>query len=145
MSLPDSRAAAPVRHISADIALLFLRVTGSVLVLLVHGLPKAIHYTREVNAIEDPLHLGHTLTIAFAIFAEVICPLLMIAGIATRIAALPIIAVTVIALALVHPEWTLADAQFAWMLLIIFVTVALGGAGRFRVRLSASQSEFHND
>jgi hypothetical protein len=28
---------------AADAALLFLRVTASVLVLLVHGLPKAIH------------------------------------------------------------------------------------------------------
>ncbi|WP_144109963.1 DoxX family protein [Paraburkholderia sp. BCC1886] len=119
----------------ADIALLFLRVAGSVLVLLVHGLPKVLHYAREAGAIEDPFHIGKGLTIGFAIFAEVVCPVLMMAGIATRLAALPIIAVTAIALVFVHPEWTLFDAQFAWMLLIIFGTILLGGAGRYRIRL----------
>jgi putative oxidoreductase len=116
-----------------DVALLFLRVTASVLVLLVHGLPKTIHYTSQLEAIEDPLHFGKTLTLGFAIVAEVVCPLLMIAGIATRLAALPIMLVCVIALGLVHREWTLDQGQFAWMLLIMFGTIAIGGAGRYRV------------
>jgi putative oxidoreductase len=121
------------RYSAPDAALLFLRVTASVLVLLVHGLPKALHFTSQLGAIEDPLHLGKTLTLAFAIFAEVVCPLLMIAGIATRLAALPIMLVSVIALGLVHREWTLEQGQFAWMLLIMFGTIALGGAGRYRI------------
>jgi len=114
------------RFSAPDAALLFLRVTASV---LVHGLPKALHYASQLDAIEDPLHLGKTLTLAFAIFAEVVCPLLMIAGIATRLAALPIMLVSVIALGLVHREWTLDQGQFAWMLLILFGTIAIGGTG----------------
>jgi putative oxidoreductase len=123
------------RFSASDAALLFLRVTASVLVLLVHGLPKALHYASQLGAIEDPLHLGKTLTLAFAIFAEVVCPLLMIAGIATRLAALPIMLVSAIALGLVHREWTLDQGQFAWMLLILFGTIAIGGAGRYRLAL----------
>jgi putative oxidoreductase len=61
------------RFSAPDVALLFLRVTASVLVLLVHGLPKAIHYASQLDAIEDPLHFGKTLTLGFAIFAEVVC------------------------------------------------------------------------
>jgi putative oxidoreductase len=118
-----------------DVALLFLRVTASGLVLLVHGLPKAIHYASQLNAIEDPLHFGKTLTLYFAIFAEVVCPLLMIAGIATRLAALPIMLVSAVGLGLVHREWTLDQGQFAWMLLIMFGTLAIGGAGRYRIAL----------
>ena len=118
---------------TADAALLFLRVAASMLVLIVHGLPKAIHYSSQLAVIEDPLHLGKTLTLSFAIFAEVLCPVLMIVGIATRLAALPIIVITLVALTLVHPEWTLDEAQFAWMLLILFGTIAIGGAGRYRV------------
>jgi putative oxidoreductase len=121
------------RFSAPDAALLFLRVTASVLVLAVHGLPKALHYTSQLEAIEDPLHLGKTLTLGCAIFAEVVCPLLMIAGIATRLAALPVMLVSVIALGLVHREWTLDQGQFAWMLLIMFGTVAIGGAGRYRI------------
>jgi putative oxidoreductase len=123
------------RIVAADTALLFLRVAASVLVLIVHGLPKTIHYASQLDAIEDPLHFGRTLTLGFAIFAEVVCPLLMIAGIATRLAALPIMLVSALALGCVHREWTLDQAQFAWMLLILFGTVAIGGAGRYRLAL----------
>jgi putative oxidoreductase len=41
--------------------------------------------------------------------------------------------VSVIALGLVHREWTLDQGQFAWMLLIMFGTIAIGGAGRYRI------------
>jgi putative oxidoreductase len=116
---------------STDIGLLFLRVSASVLVLIVHGLPKIEHYRREAATIEDPFHLGKKLTVAFAIFAEVVCPVFMIAGFATRLCALPVMAVTAIALLRVHPEWTIDQAQFAWMLLILFGTIAIAGPGQF--------------
>jgi putative oxidoreductase len=57
----------------------------------------------------------------------------MIASVGTRIAALPILLITLMALAAVHRDWTLEQGQFAWMLLIIFGTVAIAGAGRYRV------------
>jgi putative oxidoreductase len=116
---------------STDIGLLFLRVCASVLLLIVHGLPKIEHYRREAAVIEDPFHFGKKATMAFAIFAEVICPVLMIAGIATRLSALPVMVVTAIALLRVHPEWTIDQAQFAWMLLILFGTIAIAGPGQY--------------
>lgn len=123
---------------ATDAALLFLRVSASLLLLLVHGLPKALHVSSQLRAIEDPLHLGTAFTLAFAIVAEVVCPVLMILGIVTRLAAMPILVVTVVALTLVHPDWTLEQGQFAWMLLILFGTVAMGGAGRYRFAWRAS-------
>jgi putative oxidoreductase len=65
-----------------------------------------------------------------AIFAEVLCPLLIIAGVLVRLACLPILAVLLIALLVVHPEWTLFEAQFGWLLLIIFTTLLISGPGR---------------
>jgi putative oxidoreductase len=116
-----------------DAALLFLRVASSILVLIVHGLPKAWHYTAQIAAIEDPFHLGKAVSLWFALFGEVVCPLLIILGIATRVAALPVLIITVIALLFVHPEWRIEQAQFAWMLLILFGTIVIGGAGRIRL------------
>lgn len=120
------------RATSADLGLVYLRVTASLLVLVVHGLPKAMHYASQAATIEDPFHLGRTVSIVFAIFAEVICPPLMILGIATRLAALPILIVTAVALGFVHRDWPLADGQFAWMLPILFGTIAIAGPGRIR-------------
>jgi putative oxidoreductase len=130
-----------LRATTTDFGLLYLRVTASLLVLAVHGLPKAMHYASQAAAIEDPFHLGRTVSITFAIFAEVICPPLMILGIATRLAALPILIVTVVALVFVHRDWSLAEGQFAWMLLILFGTIAIAGPGQIRVGGRAKRSD----
>jgi putative oxidoreductase len=116
---------------ATDLGLLYLRIGASLVLMIVHGLPKLRHFTSEESAIEDPFHLGKLLTICFAIFAEVVCPLFMIAGLGTRFAALPVMVLTAIALVRVHPEWTPQQAQFAWMLLVLFGTIAIAGPGRY--------------
>ncbi len=114
-----------------DWALLFLRISASLLLLAVHGLPKLLDLQAELGRIEDPLGLGQGITLGLALFAEVMCPLLIALGLFTRLACLPILAVLGVSLVLVHPEWSLADGQFAWLLAIIFGTLLIGGAGRF--------------
>ena len=116
-----------------DLGLFFLRLTGSLLLLWVHGLPKIVHFSEELTRIEDPFGLGAHFSLVMAIFAEVVCPILIIAGFATRLACLPIIGVLLVAMLFVHPDWSLAEGQFGWLLLIIFTTLALTGAGRWRV------------
>ena len=113
-----------------DLGLLFLRVSGAMFLLWVHGLPKLLNYSEQLKVIEDPFHLGANITLLLAIFAEVLCPLLIIAGVLVRLACLPILSVLLIALLVVHPEWTLFEAQFGWLLLIIFTTLLIGGPGR---------------
>jgi putative oxidoreductase len=114
-----------------DAGLLLLRLAASALLLYVHGLPKAMHYAQQLALIEDPFGLGPAFSLWFAIFAEVICPVLIILGVLARLACLPIIVVMLVALIFVHPGWSIADGQFAWLLLIIFTTLAIGGPGRW--------------
>ena len=113
-----------------DLGLLFLRVSGALFLLWVHGLPKLLNYSEQLKLIEDPFHLGANITLLLAIFAEVLCPLLILAGVLVRLACLPILSVLLIALLVVHPEWTLFEAQFGWLLLIIFTSVLIAGPGR---------------
>ena len=113
-----------------DLGLLFLRVSGALFLLWVHGLPKLLNYSEQLKLIEDPFHLGAHVTLLLAIFAEVLCPLLIIAGVLVRLACLPILAVLLIAMVVVHPEWTLLEGQFGWLLLIIFTTLLISGPGR---------------
>lgn len=63
-----------------DIGLLFLRGSGALFLLWVHGLPKVLNYSEQLKVIEDPFHLGAHVTLLLAIFAEVLCPLLIVAG-----------------------------------------------------------------
>ena len=116
-----------------DMGLLFLRVAGSLLLLYVHGLPKIFHFSEELTRIEDPFGMGPYMSLIPAIVAEVICPLFIMAGVFTRLACLPIIGVLLVALVAVHADWSIAEGQFGWLLLIIFGTLALTGPGRWRI------------
>ncbi|SNS95422.1 DoxX family protein [Pseudomonas segetis] len=112
-----------------DWALLFLRVSGALLLLQVHGLPKLLNFSQQAQVIEDPLGFGAVVTLSLAIFAEVLCPLLILFGLFTRLACLPIVFLLLVSLLLVHPQWSLDEGQFAWLLLIIFTTLTISGPG----------------
>lgn len=114
-----------------DAGLLFARVTGALLVLHVHGLPKLVHFSDELAHIDDPLHMGRALTLYCAIFAEVLCPILVALGLLTRLASLPFLFLLLVSMLLVHPDWSIADGQFGWLLIIVFGTIAISGAGRY--------------
>ncbi|ATG21422.1 LysR family transcriptional regulator [Ralstonia pickettii] len=136
LSLEPSHAAASAgtaANVALHAGLLFLRVTGSALLIAVHGLPKVLHYSQELTRIEDPFHMGAAPTLLLAILSETLCPLLIALGVLTRLACLPIIATLLVAMLVVHPGWSLADGQFGWMLLIIFTTVLIAGPGRFSI------------
>lgn len=118
-----------------DLGLLFLRVTGGLFLLWVHGLPKLLDFSAQLQLIEDPFYLGAHLTLCLAIFAEVLCPLLIVAGVLARLACVPILFVLLVALLIVHPQWSLAEGQFGWLLLILFTTVLIAGPGRLALNV----------
>jgi putative oxidoreductase len=123
-----------------DLGLLFLRVSASLFLLWVHGLPKLLNYSAQLQVIEDPFHLGANLTLMLAIFAEVLCPLLIIVGLLVRLACLPILSVLLVAMLVVHPQWSIEEGQFGWLLLILFTSIFIAGPGRlaFNVRLAGA-------
>ena len=118
-----------------DWGLLCLRVSGGLFLLAVHGLPKLLNYTAQLQTIEDPFHLGAHLTLTLAIFAEVVCPLLIVAGVLVRLACLPILCVLLIAMLVVHPQWSVAEGQFGWLLLMLFTAVFIAGPGRLALNV----------
>jgi DoxX. len=118
-----------------DVGLLFLRVSGGLFLLWVHGLPKLLDFSAQLQQIEDPFHLGAHLTLSLAIFAEVLCPLLIIAGALVRLACLPILFVLLVALLIVHPQWSVAEGQFGWLLLILFTSIFIAGPGRLALNI----------
>jgi putative oxidoreductase len=126
-----------------DLGLFFLRLAGSLLLLHVHGLPKVFHFQEELTRIEDPFGMGPYMSLIPAIVAEVICPILIILGWWSRLACLPIIGVLLVAMLVVHPDWSIADGQFGWLLLIIFTTLALTGPGAWRIGAKPKQELRH--
>ncbi|AXA90319.1 DoxX family protein [Massilia sp. YMA4] len=116
-----------------DLGLLYARLTGAALLLAVHGLPKLLHWRSELAHIDDPLGLGPGITLTCALFAEIVCPVLVAVGLCTRLASLPVLFLLAVSMVLVHPDWSLEQGQFGWLLIIVFGTIALAGPGRFSV------------
>lgn len=121
----------PSPPICTDAGLLFLRVASAFMLLYVHGWPKVADYGAELARIEDPFGMGAAFSLWAAILAEVLCPLLVAAGILTRFFCLPILVVLMVAMLIVHRDWSLAEGQFGWLLAILFVTIALCGPGKW--------------
>jgi putative oxidoreductase len=132
--MSKNKSGNPLMQAYPDAGLLLLRLAGAFLLLYVHGLPKLFHYSSELQHIEDPFNMGANLTLSLAIFSEVLCPLLIAAGIFTRLACLPIVFLLLVAMVLVHPEWSIAEGQFGWLLLTIFASIAVAGPGRYSLQ-----------
>ncbi|MBV4540550.1 DoxX family protein [Pseudomonas vlassakiae] len=113
--------------------LLFMRVMAAGLLFSIHGLPKLLDWSGELQRIEDPFGLGAPLTLGLAVFAEVVCPVLLVLGVVARLACLPVLAVLLVALVVVHPEWSLEHGQFAWLLVALYGGLALTGPGLYSV------------
>jgi uncharacterized membrane protein YphA (DoxX/SURF4 family) len=76
---------------TTDLGLFFLRIMVGSFMLFGHGWGKLIGYSEKASQFADPIGLGPATSLGAAIFAEVFCSLLIILGIGTRIAAVPLV------------------------------------------------------
>lgn len=81
----------------------------------------------------DPFGIGMFPTLLLAILSEVICPILVILGIKTRFAAIPVIITMVIAAFVAHADDPWAKKEMAFLYLIAYTVIALIGAGRYAI------------
>lgn len=113
-----------------NIALLFLRVSIGIL-MLTHGTGKFMTLL-EGGPIEfaDPIGIGPAASLALAVFAEFICSLLLIFGLATRFTILPLIVTMLVAGFIVHADDVFHVKEKAFLFLTVFITIAIAGAGK---------------
>jgi putative oxidoreductase len=118
-----------------DLGLLVLRICFGFSLFWCHGLSKITGYSRMAEHFANPLHIGMRTTLLLAIFAESVCALLVILGLATRWAAL-IIAIDVgSAFVFVH-KFRLTgqgNGELAFLYLGVMLVLFISGAGRYSV------------
>jgi len=114
-----------------SVGLLLLRVGAGGLLLYGHGWAKLIHYSERAAKFSDPIGLGPAASFALVVFAEVFCSLFVILGLATRLAAVPVIIFLTVAFFIQHAADPYAKKELALVVLVPFVTVLFTGGGRF--------------
>src|SRR4051812_32121865 len=77
-----------------NMTILMFRVAVSIELIVAHGLKKLGVGSAGVEQVPNPLHLPGALNTAFADAANLFFPVLVIFGLFTRLAILPILAVT---------------------------------------------------
>jgi putative oxidoreductase len=118
------------RNTLTSIGLFVLRVAFGCL-MLVHGLQKAAAFSELKDQFADPLGMGNQLSLISAIGAEVGCSFLLILGLGTRLAAIPLAFTMIVALFLVHADHSWKVKELAAAYLGIYVSLIFTGAGQF--------------
>lgn len=113
--------------------LLFFRI-GISAMMLTHGLPKLTRLLpgQEIS-FPDPLGIGVFLALLLAVFAEVICSLLIILGLGTRLAAIPLAITMAVAAFMVHAGDPFVRKELAFMYLLAYLTLLIAGPGKYSV------------
>ena len=116
-----------------SIALLLLRVAIGGM-MLTHGLGKLIMlFGNDPIVFADPLGVGLTTSLVLAVFTEVFCSLFLIFGIATRFSAISLSVTMFIAAFIVHSNDDFAVKEIALLYLLIYVVLAIVGAGKYSI------------
>jgi putative oxidoreductase len=112
-----------------DAGLLLLRA-GLGGMMLVHGIPKVTGFAERSATFPDPMGVGSELSMVLAIFGEVVCSVLLVLGLGTRIAAVPFAFTMAVAGLVVHAGDDWDTKEKAMLYLLGGICVALLGPGR---------------
>ena len=118
---------------SQDFTLLLFRILVSLSMINTHGLKKIKDFEGTIAHIPDPLGVGGEVSAIMAIIANIIAPIFIIFGFATRLAILPILAVTLMGFFIVHGNDPLAIRDVPAMYSLVFIALLLLGPGKYSI------------
>jgi len=111
--------------------LLLLRLAAGGMMAARHGWTKVADFDRLQPAFPDPLGMGSFLALASAAAAELGCGALVVLGLATRIAVLPLAFTMSVAAFVVQRDAPFADRELALLYLGAYLALLFNGAGIF--------------
>ncbi|MCH2207883.1 MAG: DoxX family protein [Lentisphaerales bacterium] len=127
------------RQLLTDVGLLAGRLGFGLFIAFGHGVGKLQNYSAYSAKFPDPLGIGSEISMALAIFAELVCGLLITFGVFTRVALTQLLVTMAVAAFIVHSQHPLFAApgqpskEFALVYLWGFLTLILTGPGKFSI------------
>lgn len=119
------------REMLNSVGLLLLRVGFGSAMLFGHGLDKLRDFSDMAGKFPDPIGLGSTTSLVLAVLAEFGCSALLILGLGTRLAAIPLAFTMLVAVFVFHADDLWEVKELAAVYLVVFTTLILTGGGRF--------------
>ena len=112
-----------------NIAMLILRVCSGALIIP-YGYSKLIHFAEKKDSFTNFMGIGSPLSLALVIFAEFFCGMLIVLGLFTRLAVIPlVISMSMVVVKINH--WNVfGKDEHAAFFLAIFLAIFLCGPGK---------------
>lgn len=122
-----------LNHNLIDLGLLILRVTIGIF-MITHGYPKLTKLLAggEIQFL-DPFGLGAKTSFILAIFAEFFCSILLILGLATRWATIPLIITMMVAIFIAHATDGFQKQELPGHFLLVYVFLLMVGPGKYSI------------
>lgn len=114
-------------------SLLVFRVLLSVELIVAHGLKKIGVGVSEAEQVPNPLHLPEAFNSLFADAANLVFPVFVIFGFLTRIAVLPILAVTLTGYFVLHWNDALLIKDTPFMYSLCYLFLFFMGPGKYSI------------
>lgn len=112
------------------IALLILRIGVGVL-MAHHGYDKLSHFDEHKTDFMDFLGLGSTVSLGLVIFAELFCSVLILIGLFTSVATIPLIITMGVAVFSAHHAEIFAKGELATLYLFAYIALMIAGPGHY--------------
>jgi putative oxidoreductase len=115
---------------TTDFALLLLRL-GFSLMMLTHGWPKLQKLLAGSTEFASVLGMSPAVSLGLAVFAEVGCSVLLILGLLTRFATIPLIITMLVAVLVMHGADPFGDKEMGLHYLVVYLVLLFAGPGRY--------------
>lgn len=113
-----------------DISLLLFRLYVGFAMFYGHGLRKFNKLIGDEDiTFADPFGIGPAPSLALAVFAEVFCSFLIVLGLFTRLATIPLIITMLVAWLMVHSGDPFGDQELPVFYLVSYIVIFLQGSG----------------
>ena len=108
-----------------------MRLVFCGLMAINHGLMKISLFSENPESFSDPVGIGSSTSYYLVVFAEAICSGLVLLGLFTRLALLPLL--VAMAVAVFQVQWSnpMTDKELPLLYLSVYVAIWLLGPGRF--------------
>ena len=116
--------------VSVGLVLLRLAAGGF---MLTHGWQKLSNFETLSAVFPDPVGLGPGLSLGLIVFAEFFCSILLLVGLFTRLAAIPLIIGMAVAAFVVHGADPFAAKELSLIYLFTYVALVFTGPGKFSI------------
>ncbi|WP_288424159.1 DoxX family protein [uncultured Spirosoma sp.] len=101
--------------------------------MIPHGYAKLTHFAEYQNDFMNLLGLGTAVSLSLAIVAEFGCSILLVLGLFTRLALVPLIVTTLVIVFGAHGGEILGDGEHGFLYLGVYLSLLLTGPGQYSV------------